>query len=514
MRRPEATEEGLRSPALDEGADESAPSLIVSPTPAPVELPFSGHPNHTVQFYEDDAILCDTVAHFLGVGLAAGEPVCVVATADHRAAFAARLARRGLDVDEARARGQLVWLDAADTLAKFMVGDLPDWTLFASFFGAIIEESQQRDPLACVRTYGEMVDLLWRNGNKQGALALETMWNELAASHPLSLLCAYVMGNFVRSSDSESFRDVCRAHAHVVPAEGARRVAEPETERRELTELQHHTRALEKEIEHRKELEGALREALIREKEAREEAERSVRYNEMFAGMLGHDLRNPLSAITTGANYIARLNVSQKSTKAASRILSSAERMARMIDQLLDFTRIRVGGGLALAPTRFDLEELLCKVKDELEAANPERSIVVDVEGNANGEWDHDRLLQVFSNLVGNALHHGRHEHPIKVRCNGRHPKRVHVSVHNGGAVPREVLPVLFEPFRGNARYQRTRGLGLGLFITQQIVTAHGGTIEVTSEEATGTTVRLELPRRSTVATEPATPPSQKPHLH
>jgi signal transduction histidine kinase len=276
--------------------------------------------------------------------------------------------------------------------------------------------------------------------------------------------------------------------------------------RREISELQEHTRALEREIERRKELENALREALIREKEAREEAERSVRYNEMFAGMLGHDLRNPLSAITTGANYIARLNVSQKSTKAASRILSSAERMARMIDQLLDFTRIRVGGGLALTPTRFDLEELCCKVKDELEAANPERSIVVDVQGNVVGEWDHDRLLQVFSNLVGNALHHGRPDHPVKIRCNGRNPRRVTVSVHNGGVVPPEVLPVLFEPFRGNTRYQRTRGLGLGLFITQQIVEAHGGAIDVVSDEATGTTFRLVLPRTAVRAVEPVAP--------
>jgi signal transduction histidine kinase len=271
--------------------------------------------------------------------------------------------------------------------------------------------------------------------------------------------------------------------------------AASDTSRREIAELQRYARALETEIAQRTELEHALREALVREKDAREEAERSVRYNEMFAGMLGHDLRNPLSAITTGANYIARLNSSQKSTKAATRILSSAERMARMIDQLLDFTRIRVGGGLALAPTRLDLEDLLYKIKDELEAANPERSIVIGVAGSAVGEWDHDRLLQVFSNLVGNALHHGSEAAPVVIRCDGSAPTCVDVSVHNAGVVPAEVLPLMFEPFRGNARYQRTRGLGLGLFITQQIIAAHGGTIEVTSTGEQGTTFRLVLPR-------------------
>ncbi|HEX4403401.1 MAG TPA: HAMP domain-containing sensor histidine kinase [Polyangia bacterium] len=279
-----------------------------------------------------------------------------------------------------------------------------------------------------------------------------------------------------------------RDHTSRVPAAS-------DASRREIAELRQRARALETEIAQRKELERALREALVREKEARAEAERSVRYNEMFAGMLGHDLRNPLSAITTGANYIARLDPSQKSTKAATRILSSAERMARMIDQLLDFTRIRVGGGLALAPSRLDLDELLYKIKDELEASNPERSIMIEVVGSAVGEWDRDRLLQVFSNLVGNALHHGSEGVPVVIRCDGVAPDRVEVSIHNGGVVPAEVLPVIFEPFRGNTRYQRTRGLGLGLFITQQIVVAHGGTIDVASTRERGTTFHLVLPR-------------------
>lgn len=455
--------------------------------------------NHIVQFYEKESFLCDAVAQFLAVGLAAGEPACVIATEDHRRAVAARLANRGLHLDEARANGQLVWLDARETLAKFMVGDMPDWTLFSSVVGGVLDQIRKRSPYGCVRAYGEMVDLLWRDGRKQAALSLEAMWNELANSHALSLMCAYVMGNFYRTGDAQSFRDVCRAHSHVLPAETSSLprsgLDEDDARRREIGELQQRARALETEVEQRKELEAALREALIREKEAREEAERSVRYNEMFAGMLGHDLRNPLSAITTGANYIARLNSSEKSTKAATRILASAERMGRMIDQLLDFTRIRVGGGLDLSMTRFDLEEVCCKVRDELEAAHPDRSILVEATGDVSGEWDHDRLLQVFSNLISNALHHGAGAGLVTVRCDGAARDGVSVTVHNEGVVPTDVLPVLFEPFRGNTRYQRTRGLGLGLFITQQIVAAHGGTIDVSSGPGAGTTFTIYLPR-------------------
>jgi len=180
-------------------------SVIVSADTRAPSVDTPAQPNHIVQFYEDDSYLCDSVAHFIAVGLANGESVCVIATAEHREAFAARLARRGFSVDDAQARGQLVWLDAREMLAKFLVEDLPDWTLFSGIFGGIIDESRRREPLTCVRAYGEMVDVLWRAGNKQAALRLEAMWNELARGRSLSLLCAYVMGNFYRSGDAESF---------------------------------------------------------------------------------------------------------------------------------------------------------------------------------------------------------------------------------------------------------------------------------------------------------------------
>jgi signal transduction histidine kinase len=156
-----------------------------------------------------------------------------------------------------------------------------------------------------------------------------------------------------------------------------------------------------------------------------------------------------------------------------------------------------VGGGLSLNLTHVDLEELCCKVRDELEAAHPDRSILVEASGNVAGQWDHERLLQVFSNLISNALHHGTGTGLVTVRCDGDRREGITVTVHNEGVVPADVLPVLFEPFRGNTRYQRTRGLGLGLFITQQIIAAHGGTIDVSSAPGAGTTFTIFLPRPS-----------------
>jgi signal transduction histidine kinase len=450
---------------------------------------------HAVQFYEGEGFLFDNVAHFVGAGLDAGEAVVIIATEAHRAAFAARLRLQGFDVAAAGASGQLTLLDARETLAHFMIGDQPDPERFRSVVGGTLEASRAFAPTTRVRAYGEMVDLLWREGNRPAAIQLETLWNELGQTQAFSLLCAYVMGNFNHALDREQFQEVCRTHSHVIPAESYSQIERPEHRLREISLLQQRARSLEHEIERRKELERELRRSLAREKQAREAAERSVHYNEMFAGMLGHDLRNPLSAITTGANYIARMDAAPRATKAASRILSSAERMSRMIDQLLDFTRIRVGGGLVLNHTRLDLAELCARIKEELEAAQPDCKIALETRGYAVGQWDYDRMLQVLSNLVGNAIHHGAHGCRITVQSDGTQSAEVVLVVHNQGVVSAEMLPMMFEPFRGTPKRTKTSGLGLGLFITQQIISAHGGTIEVLSTELEGTTFRVRLPR-------------------
>jgi signal transduction histidine kinase len=465
----------------------------------------TGPAAHVVQFYDDEDRLGNSVAQFIGAGLAAGEPVCVIATDAHRQDLDARLRSQSHDIDGARSTGQLAWLDARETLSRFMVSGMPDRGLFENVVGGVIERIKPGRPTDCVRAYGEMVDLLWREGNKQAALRLEEHWNELARRHPLNLLCTYVMGPFYGTTDEQVFREICNLHTHVDHGAAFPLLEESEAQPPELRPLQQHARSLAKEIEHRKELEGALREALLREQAARQEAERNVHFNQMFAGMLGHDLRNPLSTITVGANYIGRSDGNPKTAKAAKRIMSSAERMARMIDQLLDFTRIRIGGGLVLNPIRFDLDEVFSRVKDELEAAHPESYIALTVEGDTVGEWDHDRMLQMFSNLIGNALHHGVAGSPVRVHASGG-SSSVQISVHNDGVVPPDVLPVLFEPFRGNTRYQKKMGLGLGLFITQQIVAAHGGTIAATSTEIDGTMFQLHLPKNTRAAL-PVPPP-------
>jgi len=464
---------------------------------APQIQEFLGRPaehNHIVQFYEAEESLIENVGRFIASGLQAGEPVIVIATPEHTKAFVERVKTLGVDVSAAPT-GQLTMLDARDTLSKFMVGDMPDWERFQEVVGHVILTSRTGRADRRVRAYGEMVDLLWRDGNRMAAIRLEEYWNDIGKDHSFSLLCAYVMGNFYKSGDADPFHHVCATHTHVIPAESYWNIHDPDERTRAVTQLQQRAHALESEIAHRKELESALRESLAREKALREDAERNVRFADMFAGMLGHDLRNPLGTITMGANYLARANLGEKPTRSATRIISSAERMSKMIDQLLDFTRIRAAGGLQLQRSRIDLGAVCERVKEEIEAGNPQCFIATKTVGNTGGLWDYDRLLQVFSNLVGNAVIHGSTGCEVSIEADGSDTSDVVAYVRNGGTIDPEVLPVIFDPFRGGKKRHNTKGLGLGLFITRQIVLAHGGEIAVTSNDTHGTLFCVKLPR-------------------
>lgn len=223
--------------------------------------------------------------------------------------------------------------------------------------------------------------------------------------------------------------------------------------------------------------------------------QKTVRLNEVFAGILGHDLRNPLSAILTSARVALRRDQTEALRKPLARILNSGDRMTRMIDQLLDFTRVRLGAGLALARARVDLGQLLRQVVDELEGAHPEARVSLECRGDASGEWDADRLAQVFSNLVGNAVEHGEAGAEVSVVVDGRSATVVSAAIGNRGSLPSELLSRLFEPLVGGEGPELGHGLGLGLYISHELVRGHGGSIAVASSAETGTLVTVELPR-------------------
>jgi signal transduction histidine kinase len=232
------------------------------------------------------------------------------------------------------------------------------------------------------------------------------------------------------------------------------------------------------------------------DKQAEAERLRVAGFQERSVDILGHDLRNPLSAIMLSASALNREQLPELHAKHVRRILSSSERMARMMEQLLNYTRSRLGGGIPIEQRETDLAEVSQRIVDELSVANSDRRFAVDGSGKLNGEWDGDRLGAVISNLVSNAIHYGRPGGPIEVRlidagCD------VMLEVHNDGdPIPADVVPTIFEPFRRGTTSRSRQGLGLGLFIAQEIVRAHRGTLDVRSSAQEGTTFTMRLPRR------------------
>ena len=228
----------------------------------------------------------------------------------------------------------------------------------------------------------------------------------------------------------------------------------------------------------------------------RAEIERSARFSEFFIGVLSHDLRNPLAAIHAAGELLREGETDITRRNATQKILRNSELMARMIEQLLDFTRIRVGGGMPMRRATTDLGKLSRQVVSDL-PTHVARSVDVDEYGTTTGMFDTDRLWQAVSNLVANALQHGRQGGRVRVVIDGKQMDDVVVKVTSEGAIPEEVRLVMFDPFRRHhvSAPGNQGGLGLGLFIVREIVTAHDGTITVTSEGGQ-VTFTMTLPRR------------------
>jgi two-component system sensor histidine kinase/response regulator len=222
----------------------------------------------------------------------------------------------------------------------------------------------------------------------------------------------------------------------------------------------------------------------------------TLRLNEMFSALLAHDLRSPLSAMLASARLLERRSADQAALEAAGRIIASGNRMARMIEDMLDLARARLGGGILVKREPGDFKALVERALREHQAAAPERSIAASYAGDFAGYWDPERIAQVASNLIGNALKHGTPEGQIQVNLDGIDRDHVILIVKNGGTIPPDILPYLFDPFRGGQRHSgRGDGLGLGLYIVSQIVEAHDGDVEVKTGGDGETAFHVRLPR-------------------
>ncbi len=187
------------------------------------------------------------------------------------------------------------------------------------------------------------------------------------------------------------------------------------------------------------------------------------------------------------AKLLGARDLAAQETMLAQRITRSTQRALRMIDDMLDLARSRLGSGIPVVRTPGDLRDIVSNVVDELRTRHPDKRIRYDWRGDAHGRWDHDRMSQVVSNLVGNAIEHGDPEREVRVHVERKNGD-VELSVHNfGEPIADEAMPTLFTSYKRPSS-AKGRGLGLGLFIADQIIRAHDGTLHVKSNAAEGTT--------------------------
>ena len=470
-------------------------------------------PSHVVQFYDSETYLAAAVSDFLAAGLRSGQPVLAIATSAHREAFTLRLRSKGLDVERAEEIGQLRLLDAHEMLSGFMSGSVPDPDRFKRSIGDVLARAVCGTTHSVTRAYGEIVDVLWKDGNIEGAIRLEELWNELATTHSFSLLCAYSMDNFSREAHAPGFEAICRQHAHVIPTE---RYTQASDDGRlvEISILQQRAKALQAEIELRKELETQLREAaaerealLERERLAREQAESANRAKSEFLTVMSHELRTPLNAIG-GYVQLVEMGVHGPVTETQRDALERAQRSQRhllsLINDMLNLVRIEMGRldyvleDIALGPLLSDMaamveplfaaKKLTCGIAA---TSGPDGATIVRADG--------EKVQQILLNLLSNAIKFTPQGGEIIVSattCTGD-PTMACVNVRDTGiGIHDSKLAAIFEPFvQMTPTVAGGQGVGLGLAISRDLARHMGGDITVTSILAQGSTFTLSLPR-------------------
>jgi signal transduction histidine kinase len=493
------------------------------------------HADHTVQFYEDDHSVSVAAADFLSRGLTSGQRAIVIATPEHAKTITSQLATCGVDIDVARSDGRLTVLDARATLDSFMRASMPDPELFFSTVATVLGRRVGRAHSTSTRAYGEMVDLLWREGNTPAALRLEDLWNDLLPRHDVSLFCAYSMASFYRESDAERIRDICDRHTRIIPL-GGQTHTETLTPHVELSVLRERTRSYEADARQREQLEQRLRDtvirlqereedlsaavavrdlALSRERTAREEAEcaradaerarataeQASRAKSEFLAVMSHELRTPLNAIG-GYAELMELGmhgpVTAQQRDDLDRIQRSQRLLLGLINEVLNYTRIE-SGHVQYRTEKIVVAELLrmteALVSPQLRGKGVRHDIML-CPPDVVCIGDAERVQQVLINLLSNAAKFTRTGGMIFVDAERRgNDVLIHVR-DTGIGIPHDKLAHIFEPFvQVDAAYTRTRdGIGLGLAISRDLARGMHGDLTVESTVGVGSTFTLRMP--------------------
>ena len=451
--------------------------------PPSLQLP---HTVHSVQFYEDDAFLLDSLTNLIGTALVAGDAAIAIATPAHREVLASRLHARGLDLEVAARAGRYHAIDVAGTLAGLMVHGAPNPALFHSFMGSLLSSipltAEGKPPRIVL--YGEMVTLLWAGGNIEAALKLEQLWNDLARVHSFHLHCAYPMKSFSQEGQSQAFLSICAEHSHVVPTENYTAIAGEDDRLRHIALLQQRVLTAETEAA-----------ARLRAEEALRRSEKLAAAGRLAAS-IAHEINNPLEAISN-AIYLARSSPSSEIPLYLKLADEELARVAQITKQTLGFYRETATPGVVKLSVLLD--GLLILFNRKLEEKN------LSIKKQYRDELDiwglEGELRQVFANQIANAIYAMPRNGCLTIRIrrskswsNGQCPGTAVSLIDNGSGISSESLTKIFDPFFTT---KQDIGNGLGLWITRDIVTRHGGSIRARSNArpgASGTIFTTFLP--------------------
>jgi signal transduction histidine kinase len=425
---------------------------------------------HFVQFYETNAFLLDSLRDFIGLGLVSGDACVVVATDGHRAGLDERLEALGLNTYASPVSGQYVALDAAETLAKFMVDGSPDPGRFSEVIGGTITQAAQGNRR--VRIFGEMVALLWAEGNRDAAIRLEELWNGLQETHPFLLFCAYPMNIIGGATSVDHFSHVCTTHSRVIPAESYMALDGTDDRLRKIAELQQRAYSLQAEIAERR--------------RAEEELKQAGRRKDEFLAMLAHELRNPLAPILSAVELMRRNGSADPNLLQARNVIErQAQHLTRLVDDLLDAARI-TQGKITLHKEKLELMNIIGRAVETsrpfIESHGHQLSLSLPQEP-LRLEGDLVRLAQAISNLLNNAAKYTEEGGHIWLTAERAETEVVLRVRDNGMGISATLLPHIFDLFtQANWSLDRTEGgLGVGLALVHSLVEMHGGRVEAFS---------------------------------
>lgn len=556
---------------------------------------------HFVQFCETDEFLITSVGKFISTGLMQGDTCIVLATQAHRDGFNEYLKAEGLSVSKARTRGKYISLDAASTLSQIMVDGSIDQVNFYRVIGEMIQQAVKSG--RAVRVFGELVALLWAEGNRTEAIRLEDLWNELSQHYTFSLYCAYPMEGFDGEAYGLEFAEICQQHARVIPGESYITLTDPEERLRAITLLQQKSNSLDIEVAERKRVEAALLESEARfrflaeampqkiftaqpngdvdyfnpqwsqftglvfeeiqgwgwtqfihpddveentqlwqraidtgkpfyfehrfrsadgvyrwhmsraipVRNARgaitmwigsstdiDEQKRQEERKDAFISMASHELKTPVTSLK-GFAHILQNRLKKRGDEESLRFLSSINkqlnRLTRLINDLLDITRVQQGR-LEYDEELLDLDALVRETIENLQAGTSTHRLLFEGGQTARVYGDKDRIGQVFTNLITNAIKYSPGADQVTIRLFNDGDSAI-VSVQDFGiGIAAKHQARIFERF-----YQVTDpeektypGLGIGLYISSEIVKRHRGRIQVESKKGAGSTFSFSLP--------------------